>query len=308
MDRPIVIYGKNGQVASALAAELKENAAIFASTEFDFSEIKNIHSALKEINAKAIINATAYTDVNKAEVEEDLAYKANALIPRALAQYALEKDIPLVHYSTDYVFDGKGEEAQPEETKTAPLNAYGRTKLAGEKEIKKIGGKYLIFRTSWVYDHKGKNFLNTMLKLGTEREQLSVVADQFGAPTYAPHLANATLEILDSSLSHWERAGVRVTNETFPRGIYHLCNSGFTSWHGFAEEIFRQARKRGIELKVIDVKPISSNDFPTPAKRPQNSRLDCSLASEKFGVTMPNWKEGVEECFLTLKHGSVHNR
>lgn len=296
MKNPIVIYGKNGQVASSLAQILKEEAVVFASTEYDFSNVENIRQALKNINAKAIINATAYTDVNKAEAEEDAAFKANALIPEALAIYALEKDIPFVHYSTDYVFPGDGDVPYKETDATAPLNAYGRTKLAGEQKIVAIGGKYLIFRTSWVYDHKGKNFLNTMLKLGAEREQLSIVSDQFGAPTYAPHLAKATLEILDSSLSRWERGA----NNTSPSGIYHLCNSGCTSWHGFANQIFKQAHAFGIALKVNEVKPISSTEFPTPAKRPFNSRLDCTLASKTFGVTMPGWEEGLSECMKNL--------
>ncbi len=280
-----IIYGKTGQLASALAHELQDKAVIFASTEYDFSNIENIKHALENIDAGAIINATAYTDVNKAETEEDAAYKANALIPEALALYAREKNIPFIHYSTDYVFSGESDEPHKESELPAPLNAYGRTKLAGEKKVAAIGGKYLIFRTSWVYDHKGKNFLNTMLKFAKERESLSVVSDQFGAPTYAAHLAKATINILNN-----------LEENNFPSGIYHLCNSGFTSWHGFAEEIFKIARKNGIELKVNEVKPISASEFPTPAKRPANSMMDCSLVSKTFGITMPDWKDGVREC------------
>lgn len=292
MKNPIIIYGKTGQLASALAEILGLDAIIFASTEYDFSNIENVRKALGGIKAKVIINATAYTDVNKAESEEDAAYKANALIPEALAKYCLEKDMVFIHYSTDYVFAGDGDKPHTESAPTSPLNAYGRTKLAGEEKIKQIGGKYLIFRTSWVYDHSRKNFLTTMLKLGTERETLSIVSDQFGAPTYAPHLAAATLEILQKASD----------SSIFPSGIYHLCNSGSTCWHGFAVEIFKEAKANNIPLKVTEVKAISANEFPTPAKRPQNSRLDCSLAQKTFGVEMPLWQDGLKESFkLKLK-------
>lgn len=288
----IVIYGKNGQLGTALAKILQDKAVVFASSEYDFSSLENIQEALKNINVKAIINATAYTDVNKAETDEDLAFKANALIPEALAKYCKDKDILFIHYSTDYVFPGDGKNPQNEDTPTSPLNAYGRTKLAGEEKIIAVGGKYLIFRTSWVYNHSHKNFFTTMLKLGAEREALSVVSDQYGAPTYAPHLAKATIEII----SHCEQL-----NGKFPSGIYHLCNSGVTSWHGFAEAIFEEAKKVGIELKVNEVKAIGADEFPTPAKRPHNSRLDCSRVCDVFSIKMPDWKDGLEECVAKLR-------
>jgi len=283
MNNPIVIYGKNGQVGAALAELLGRNAVVFASSEYDFSNIENVRNALKGIEPKAIINAAAYTDVNKAETEENQAHKANALIPEELAKYSLEKNIPFVHYSTDYVFSGEGNLPHKEDEATAPLNSYGRTKLAGEEKIKQVGGKYLIFRTSWVYDSCRRNFLTTMLKLGAERETLSIIDDQYGAPTYAPHLSKATLEILEKALQKQE----------FPSGIYHLCGSGEVSWYGFSVEIFKEASKLGVVLKVQNVKPITSSEFPSPAERPKNSRLDCKLATKTFGVKLPNWQDGL---------------
>jgi len=292
MSSSIVIYGQNGQLGAALASILKNRAVVFASSEYDFSNIENIRNALKGIDAEAVINAAAYTDVNKAQSEENQAYKANALIPEALAKYCFEKKITFVHYSTDYVFSGDGNLPNKENQATAPLNVYGVTKLAGEEIIKHIGGKYLIFRTSWVYDSSRKNFLTTMLKLGAQRETLRVVADQYGAPTYAPHLAAATLEILhklpiNSPFTKGE-AG-------FPSGVYNLCGGGEVSWHGFAVAIFKQARNLGITLKIQDVIPITSDEFVTPAKRPKNSRLDCKLAEKTFNVKLPDWQDGLNE-------------
>lgn len=288
--QPVVIYGKNGQVGTALKAILGDGAIVFASSDYDFSELGNIQNALNGISPKAVINAAAYTDVNKAESEEEAALKGNALVPEALAKYCKARDIPFITYSTDYVFPGNSNVPQKEGDATAPLNAYGRSKLVGEQKVAAVGGKYIILRTSWVYDHSHKNFFVTMMKLGAERESLSIVGDQLGAPTYAPHLAAATVEILN-----------KVYNAVqFPSGIYHLCNSGFTSWHGFASAIFEELRGAGFALKVQDVKVISSDEFPTPARRPLNSRLDCSLALKTFGVKMPDWGDGLKECVAAL--------
>jgi dTDP-4-dehydrorhamnose reductase len=166
------------------------------------------------------------------------------------------------------------------------LSAYGRTKLAGERAVQAAGGPHLIFRTSWVYDATGKNFVRTMLRLGAEREQLKVVADQHGSPTYAPHLARATLAALDRAR---ELA-------VFPSGIYHLCGSGETTWHEFAVRIFEQARARGLKLAVKNVEAIPTSAYPTPARRPANSRLDMSRIEQELGVLMPDWQEGLAEC------------
>ncbi len=281
-----LILGANGQVGQALNAAIENpNVVILGREQADFSKPKTLYDVIAAINPEYIFNAVAYTAVDKTETEETLAYTINAEAVRVLAHYAKEKDIPLVHYSTDYVFDGKGENARKEDAPTAPLNAYGRTKLAGEEAIKDVGCKHLIFRTSWVYDAYGKNFLNTMLKLGAEREELRVVADQIGAPTYAPHIADASLKALKNAINMPE----------FPSGIYHLCNAGETSWHGFAEAIFAGAKKHGAELKVQRVLPIPACDYPTPAARPANSRLDCGKLRDILNVTLPNWQIGLED-------------
>ena len=301
MSKKIVVYGKNGQLGTALAKVLGEDAVIFANSEHDFSLIQNIKNALEAVDIKAVINATAYTNVNKAEEEEELANKANCEIPKAMAGYCKERDVPFIHFSTDYVFPGEGDKPYKEDDKTSPLNAYGRSKLAGEEAVAEIGGKYLIFRTSWVYNATHPNFLNTMLKLGADREELSIVADQFGAPSYAPHLAMATKEIIDSP--EFQRPSPQPSPEgrggsgDFPSGIYHMCGAGETSWHGFASAIFDAARTNGATLKIKEVKPISSEEFPTPAKRPKNSRLDCSKLRKTFDVSMPSWEDGLKECF-----------
>jgi dTDP-4-dehydrorhamnose reductase len=197
-----------------------------------------------------------------------------------------------VHYSTDYVFPGTGTRAWSEDDETAPLNVYGESKLAGEQGIAAAGGRYMVFRTSWVYDAVGKNFLRTMLRLGADRETLRVVADQHGAPTYAPQLAQGTLEALNCAESE----------EQFPSGIYHLCNGGETTWHDFAQSIFDAARSRGWNLKVQNVEAVASSAYPTPARRPMNSRLNNSKAQRVLGVQLPHWQDGLNACLDQLQN------
>ncbi len=278
----ILIYGKNGQVGTALQSLLVDNASVLSSQEFDFFDINKVNAVLGDVSVNAVINAVAYTDVNKAEEEEELAYKINALVPEAIAIYCKERNIPFIHYSTDYVFPGEGDAPYTENDQTSPLNVYGRTKLAGEEKISKIGGKYLILRTSWVFDNARKNFLTTMLKLAQEREDLSIVNDQIGAPTYAPHLAEASIRLCKQFIGG-----------NGDSGIYHLCNSGYTSWYSFALEIFKQAKDQNINLKIKEVKPITSEEFPSKVIRPKNSRLDCSKIKRNFGIEMPNWRDGL---------------
>ena len=284
---PIVVFGANGQVGSALAAQLGRNTLVFSRKDADFSQPGSIKKLLESLETppSAIINAVAYTAVDKAETEEELAFTINATSPEVIATYCNKNSIPFIHYSTDYVFDGSGTAPRTEDSSTAPLNAYGRTKLAGEEKITAIGGQYLILRTSWVYDAIGKNFFNTMLRLGQERDSLSVVGDQIGTPSYAPHIAECTLAILDNILEL----------NNFPYGIYHLCGTGKTSWHSFAKTIFTLAQAEGLALKITDVKAILTSDYPTPAQRPLNSRLDCSKTTRNFGVTMPHWKESLQD-------------
>ena len=197
----------------------------------------------------------------------------------------------MVHYSTDYVYSGEGERPWTEDDPTGPLGVYGRTKLEGDREVHAAGGRHLIFRTSWVYDEEGKNFVNGMLRLGRERETLRVVADQHGAPTYAPDLAGASLEALDRARSLPE----------FPSGVYHLCGAGETTWYGFACAIFERARTHGIPLQVKTVEAITTADYPTPSRRPVNSRLNTERARRTLGVALRPWEQALDQCIGNMK-------
>ncbi len=285
-----LIFGATGQVGSALNAALEGNVVALSRTEADFFKPETLPRIVADINPDVILNASAYTAVDKAEEEEALATIINGDAPGVLARIAAERKIAFVHYSTDYVFNGSGDKPWQEDDPVAPLNAYGRGKLAGEQAVEAEGRDYLIFRTSWVYDAWGKNFLKTMLRLGAERETLRVVADQYGAPSYAPHLAAATLAALQAARSM----------KIFPSGIYHMCNAGETTWHGFASAIFEEARTRRMKLAVKEVAPIPSDAYPTPAARPHNSRLDCSKLVDTFGIKLPSWQEGLKEALDTL--------
>ncbi len=288
MGAKFLVLGATGQVGSALNAIL-DDVVVLGREQADFSNPASLAAVVENIRPQILINAVAYTQVDKAESERDLAFAVNAEAPAVLAQIAAKLEIPFVHYSTDYVFNGSGEKAWDEDDATAPLNIYGESKRAGELAVQAAGGKYLIFRTSWVYDAVGKNFFNTMLRLGREREQLSVVADQFGAPTYAPHLAAATLPAI-----------VALQNNTELSGIYHLCGGGETSWYGFAEAIFAEAKARGVELKIKELLPINSDAYPTPAKRPTNSRMNCEKARKLLGISLPDWHLGLQDAFSII--------
>lgn len=287
-----LVFGAKGQVGSALTKLLGSGRVLALDyPEVDFAKPETLGKLLDEIQPRHIINAAAYTAVDQAESEEPLATLINADAPGALAQWCSKYQIPFVHYSTDYVFDGSGNSPWKETSPTAPKNAYGRSKLAGEQLVQLAGGKFIIFRTSWVYDATGKNFLKTMLRLGKEREFLRVVNDQCGAPTYAPHLARGTLRALEFA----------VQQKTFPSGIYHLCNSGVTHWCEFAEMIFKHAKNKGLPLRIHKVEPITTDAYPTPAKRPLNSRLDLEKAKSVLQVVLPPWQEGLQECMELIQ-------
>ena len=277
--------------------QLGQQAITLNRVDADFSHPPSLTHAIEALRPSAIINAAAYTAVDQAESDERNAFAVNAESPRMLAMLAKAQSIPFIHYSTDYVFDGEGRLPRDEDNPTAPLNVYGRSKRAGEEAIESIGGDTIIFRTSWVYDAWGKNFLTTMLRLGAERETLSIVADQIGAPTYAPHLAEQTL----NALKHAK------VSSCFPSGIYHLCHAGEVSWHGFAEAIFTQARTLGLPLKVTTLNAIASSEYPTPAKRPLNSRLNCQKAAEQLHVALPDWQQGLQEALeQVFSHRTAH--
>lgn len=287
---PVHVLGASGQMGRALCSLLAARRIRVVCERIDLSRPELIRARVSDLwrheRPVAVINAAAYTNVDGAESEPALARSINADSPRELALWCSDRDVPLVHFSTDYVYDGGGRDRWTEASPTRPLNAYGRSKLEGDLAIAGAGGRFLILRTSWLYDGQGKNFLRTILRLGAEREELAVVSDQSGAPTYAPHLAHATIEALARAVSA----------ATFPNGTYHLCARGETTWHGFATAAIAAAAIRGVPLRVRHVRAIASSEYPAAARRPLNSRLDTTRAERELGVTVPDWQTGLSEC------------
>jgi dTDP-4-dehydrorhamnose reductase len=289
----ILILGAGGQVSSALKDLLGDAAIVWGREQIDFENLSTFREKILKLKPTVVINAAAYTKVDKAEVEEALAFKVNAESPFAIAQACYQIGAVFLTYSTDYVYSGEGTSAWKESDPVAPKNAYGRSKAAGESLIFEWAPqdfKYLIIRTSWVFSFIGQNFVRTMLRLGGECEVLKVVADQIGAPTYAPHLAEITLELLTKLKSGLTKSG-----------IYNASNSGETSWFGFAQEIFLEAAKLQMPLKVKKVDEIASSSYPTPAKRPQNSRLCQDKLVSVLGHQSPHWKVGLQQCLWQIK-------
>ena len=287
----ILLFGKNGQVGWELQrslAPLGELIALDSSSRElcgDLGDLEGVARTVLAVAPDVIVNAAAYTAVDKAESEAERARTINALAPGVLAQQAQRTNAWLVHYSTDYVFDGSGEKPWLENDATAPLNVYGATKLEGEQMIARSGCRHLIFRTSWVYGARGGNFAKTMLRLARERDSLSVIDDQVGAPTGADLLADITAHALRTALP---RPAVS--------GLYHLVAGGETSWHGYAGFVIDFARRAGIPLKVAQdaIKAVPTSAFPTPAKRPHNSRMDTTKLRRTFDLYLPQWQTGVE--------------
>lgn len=286
----ILLLGKNGQVGWELQrslAPLGEVVALDARSLDHCGDLTNLDGLAQTIRAIApdiIVNAAAHTAVDKAESESDLARTINALAPAVLANEAKRIGAWLVHYSTDYVFDGSGETPRLETSVTAPLSVYGITKLEGESAILASGCKHLIFRTSWVYAARGGNFAKTMLKLAKERDALKVIDDQIGAPTGADLLADVTAHAIRKALINPEVSG-----------LYHLVASGETSWYGYASFVIEYAREAGVEVKVVAdaFQAVPTSSFPTPAKRPLNSRLNNNKLQNTFDLTLPYWQSGV---------------
>lgn len=289
----ILLFGKGGQVGWELQrslAPLGELVALdFDSTGHcgDFSNVDGIAETVRAVRPDVIVNAAAHTAVDKAESEPDFARTLNALAPGALAREAQALGAWLVHYSTDYVFDGSGTTPWQETDATSPLSVYGRTKLEGEQLIQTSGAKHLIFRTSWVYAARGGNFAKTMLRLAKERERLTVIDDQIGAPTGADLLADVT--------AHAIRAVGSVGGRPELAGLYHLVAAGTTSWHGYASHVIGHARGKGVELKVAEgaIEPVPTSSFPTPARRPNNSRMSTAKIEAAFDLRLPDWRRGV---------------
>ena len=281
----ILLTGANGQVGWELRRSLSTLGQVVAvdSRAMDLADPAAIRRVVAEVQPRIIVNPAAYTAVDKAESEPDLAHKVNAEAPGILAEAAAQSGTLLVHYSTDYVFDGSGDAPWQEEAATGPLNVYGATKLAGELAIAASGCRHLIFRTSWVYGGRGSNFLLTMQRLMAERPALKIVADQIGAPTWCRSLADATAQVLAQVSSPGRGA-----DKPVPWGVYHMTNGGETSWHGFAEAI------RDLAGLACELSPIPSSDYPPPARRPLNSRLDNGKLARVFGIRLPDWQTALK--------------
>lgn len=286
----VLIAGRHGQVSRELQAVLSQHDLLVVGHEqLDLADSEAIRRQVRELRPDLIINAAAHTAVDLAESEPELAFAINATAPGVLAEEAATLGVPLTHYSTDYVFDGSKDGAYSEDDATGPLGVYGRSKLAGEDAIRAVGGQYLILRTSWVYSLHGKNFLLTMQRLLQEREELRVVADQIGAPTWAGSIARATAELIE----HWQNG------HAGPWGTYHLSGLGETSWFGFANAIADQLRAQGKPCARLE--PIPSSAYPTPAQRPLNSRLDCSRLQQAWNIRLPNWHDALLECLRSSR-------
>ena len=285
----ILLLGKNGQVGWELQralAPLGELVALDRQGESglcgDLADLEGLRQTIRTVKPDVLVNAAAYTAVDKAESETEQAELINAKASLVMAQEMRILDGWLLHYSTDYVFNGSGVQPWKEDDQTGPLNRYGVTKLQGEQAITQSGCKHLIFRTSWVYAARGANFAKTMLRLAAERDQLNVIADQFGAPTGAELIADVTAHALRSAMNNPALAGV-----------YHLAAAGEVSWHGYADFVIEQARSAGQDLAVKDITAIPTSDYPTPAQRPLNSRLDCRKLRDTFDLHLPDWQFGV---------------
>ncbi len=280
----LLVLGANGQVGWELQRALAPLGEVHAwdRSQGDLGRPEALAVAVQALAPTAIVNAGAYTAVDKAESEPALAHTVNAEAPTRLAQVAAALGVPLVHFSTDYVFDGSGQQARDESAPTGPLSVYGRSKLAGEDGIRASGCRHLVLRTSWVYAARGGNFAKTMLRLAAEREQLRVVNDQWGAPTGADLLADATAHALRAVLADPSRGGT-----------YHLCAVGETNWADYARFVIDTARTLGRTLACHAVDGIPTSAYPTPAQRPLNSRLDCRRFEQAFGLRLPAWEQGV---------------
>lgn len=295
----VLVFGGNGQVGQELLRALAPLGQVIATTRSgllpdgaacetaDFGQPDSLPALLDRLQPSVVINAAAYTAVDRAEQDVEAAFAANAQAPGVIARWCAVHGVPLVHYSTDYVFDGQGRAPYREDEPTAPLGVYGTSKRDGEDVVRAAGGRHLIFRTAWVYASHGANFLRTMLRVGAEREELRVVADQIGTPTPAALIAEVTAK----ALQHPGQLS----------GTWHLTASGQTSWHGFAEAIFAEALAAGLLTKAPNVQGITSAEYPTPARRPAWSVLDNTKLQQDFGIVLPPWQQGLQRVISELR-------
>lgn len=291
----IMVIGSNGQLGWELQRALETLGPVMSlgRAELDLADADAIRATLREHAPALVVNAGAYTAVDRAESEPALAEAVNAVAPGVLAEECVRLGAALIHYSTDYVFDGSQRTPYGETDATRPLSVYGRTKLEGEQAVQAAGGAYVIFRTAWVYASRGRNFLLTMRRLSNERDELRVVDDQVGSPTWARLLAQATARIVrDSNLLETRDTGWLRERS----GIYHLACAGQTSWCGFARAIVEQVPG----ARRVPVKPIATSDYPTPARRPAYSVLNCDKALRVFGIRLPSWDEALRQCAAAM--------
>ncbi len=297
----IMLTGATGQVGWELARSLMPLGEVIALTrnQCDLSRPETIPEIVQQIKPDIIINAAAFTAVDKAEQEEELATTINGTAVGVLAEQAKIHNALLIHYSTDHVFDGSKPTPYTETDTPNPINAYGRSKLLGEQAIVSSGCDHIILRTSWVYAARGNSFLRTILRLAQEREELRIVADQYGAPTWARNIADATAHILSDAQHRWQAA-------SFTSGIYHLCASGKTTWHGFTSAIIEHVRQVTpvLNLKTENVIAITTQDYQLPATRPANSQMQISHQIAGIGLLMPEWREAMELCMDEIMNGN----
>ncbi|PRF34841.1 dTDP-4-dehydrorhamnose reductase [Burkholderia multivorans] len=290
--KTILLTGISGQVGFELQRTLQGlgNVVALDRSRLDLSRLDQVRDVVRDLKPDLIVNPAAYTAVDQAETDVAMATRLNAEAPAVLAEEAKRIGAALIHYSTDYVFSGTKAGPYVEDDAVDPQNVYGRTKLDGERAIAASGCAHLIFRTSWVYGTRGKNFLLTMLRLGAERDELKVVADQIGAPTWSNTIATLTAHVVAQGIA--AGAAGREAWWNAHSGVYHLCAAGSTSWHGFAEAIFRLSNMQ----KKPSVKPIPATAYPTPASRPANSRMSNEKLAEHFGLRAPHWVAALELC------------
>jgi dTDP-4-dehydrorhamnose reductase len=291
----ILVFGKSGQLAQSFQATMPQHlegqTVYVSSLEANFEEPKKLAGFLDKYGPEIVVVCSAYTQVDKAEEERELAESLNAKAPQEIARWCGKNDALMIHFSTDYVYSGEGAAAWVEASPTGPKNWYGETKLQGDEAIQNSGCRHLIFRTSWVFSEYGKNFVRTMLKFGKDKVKMQVVNDQIGNPTYAPALAEAVWTIIQRVQS----------GERFQSGVYHAAGIGETSWAGFAEAIFSEARTLKMPIAVEILEGIPSSAYPTAAQRPSNSRLNQAKFLHHFGFQLPTWRDSLNLCLRRIR-------
>lgn len=299
----ILLTGVNGQVGGALLPMLQTMGEVVAPTrsELDLSDIDALRAFMREVKPRWIVNPAAYTAVDKAEKEPELAYAINCEAVKVLGEEAAALGVPMISFSTDYVFPGDGTRPWVETDEPGPLGVYGASKLAGEQALAASGAAHIVFRTSWVYGATGNNFLKTILRFAREREEMKIVADQYGAPTWSEDLARLVVRTITTMESESAASGKTLAATVAAKGgVYHACDAGETTWFGFASEFVRLAQIAEPEHKFARLLPIPTSDYPTPATRPANSRLNCDRLKQELAFAMPEWEASLAKVMEQL--------